>query len=606
MLRFVAFAWRDPEEDRTEDVRRRMAGIAGADGRAWWPAYRAGGLEVWCEDGGAGGREVVHLPDGGVLLGRTLSRADGFPDWTPGSLTDAASSPDPVNKAEWLFANLWGGYVGFLPGQREHPLAVLRDPGGGLPCYRVRWRDFDLFASNVETLSLLPDLKFSVDLQALTTSVLLPLVCKADTCLNEVEEVLPGECFSLAGEKARRFLWDPFAISRNALTVGAGEAAELMRDRLLKTVDALVRPYRRVLHNLGGLDSSILLPCLTAARSAPDITCVNFYTESFSGDERRYTRKMAAHAGVPLVERRLEPDRVDLDIWRRQEMGPSPPAMFDALTLAGDVHGLAEELAADVLSYGTGGDSVLFQAPYIFSALDYVAARAPARRWVRTALEAAQHGGRSLASTVVEMVRERLRPPPCFETIAVLIDPGAVASYLKSDPPDGWRSPRCLHPRLEPEDEFPKGKYYQIVASSFFDVESHRYRFPRRREFDYVCPLVAQPFVELCLQIPTWQLADGGISRGLARRAFRKDLPREIAGRTSKSSTEGVYGRLFARNLPALREALLDGVLARAGFFSRERLETALSGRRDQLAAADPATMFDLYAWEAWASRWSA
>jgi asparagine synthase (glutamine-hydrolysing) len=286
-------------------------------------------------------------------------------------------------------------------------------------------------------------------------------------------------------------------------------------------------------------------------------------------------------------------------------MGPSPPALFDCLTLASDIHGLADELDADVLSYGTGGDSVFFQAPYIFSALDYVAEKAPAANLPRVALEAAQYGGRSLASTLVAMASERWRPRPCFETIINLLDAEAVASYLESGPPADWRSPEHLHPMLKPDDGFPKGKYYQILGSAFFDLDSHRYRFPQRREFDYICPLVAQPFVETCLKIPTWQLADGGVSRGLARRAFRKDLPSEIAGRTSKSSTEGVYEQVFARNLPRLREALLDGVLARSGFFSVERLEKALDGQRDRLAANDPAMLFDLYAWEGWASRWS-
>jgi asparagine synthase (glutamine-hydrolysing) len=605
VFRFLAFAWQNPDEDRAGEIRRRVDEAVASEGRTWSPAYRARGLEVWHAEDRPGRMESVRLPDGGVLLGRTLSRTDGYPDWTPSPLTKAASSLDPVKKAEWLFENIWGSYVGFFPQQHEYPPAVFRDPSGGLPCYRVRWNDFDVFTSNIEVLRGFPGLRFSVDLGALTVHVLLPLVSKCDTGLKQVTEVLPGECLCLSRQEARKFLWDPIALSQNSLRIDATGAAQLMRDRLIEVTDALVRPYRTVLHNLGGLDSSILLTCLTAARSAPEITCVNFYTSAFSGDERRYARKMSAHAGVPLIERRLEPDRVDLDIWRAQEMGPSPPAMFDSLTLAGDVHGLADELAVDALSYGTGGDSVFFQAPYIFSALDYVATKAPAGKLARTALEAAQYGGRSLASTVIEMVRERLWPRHCFDTIIELLDPGYLINYLAAAPPAGWQTPDHLHPMLKPDESFPKGKYYQIIASSFFNLESHRYRFPRRREFDYICPLLAQPFVELCLQIPTWQLAYGGVSRGLARRAFWKDLPREISGRTSKSSSEGVYEQMYARNYPVLREALLDGYLVRAGFFSRERLETALSEHRDQLVATDPAMFFDLYALEIWASRWS-
>lgn len=603
MYRFLAFAWQDPE-DRAGEIRQSIDETAARDGRAWSPAYRRRGLEVWHADDRPGRMDSIPLPDGGVILGRVLSRMDGFPDWTSCSLTEAAGGPDPAGKAEWLFANVWGSYVGFFPPQHGQAPAAVRDPGGGLPCYRVRWNGFDVFTSNIELLGSFPGLRLSVDLEALTSHVLLPLVGKARTCLKEVGEVLPGECLRLSAETTRAFLWNPVALSRDYLQVDTVEAARLMRDGLVDVADALARPFRRILHNLGGLDSSILLSCLAAARGAPEITCVNFYSESFGGDERRYARTMAAHVGVKLVERRLEPERVDLDIWRTQEMGASPPVGFDSLTLAGDVHGLAQGLDVDVLSYGTGGDGVLFQAPYIFPALDYVAMRAPAAQLGRTALEAAQHGGRSLASTLREMILERLRPPPCFDSIIKLLDPGILADFLGPGRPADWRSPSHLHPMLRPDDKFPKGKYYQILGSAFFDLESHRHRFPSHREFDYICPLLAQPFVELCLRIPTWQLADGGVSRGLARRAFWKDLPREISGRTSKSTTEGMYERLVDRSLPALRETLLDGVLARAGFFDLGRLETALSGSRDPLIVAEPAMLFDLYAWEAWASRW--
>lgn len=605
MYRFLAFAWPDPDEDRAEEIRRRFDEIEAHDGRIWVPAYRARGLEVWHSGSQASRMDAIALPDGGVLLGRALSKAEGFPEWTPCSLAEAASSRDPVRKAEWLVENIWGSYVVFLPRQDEFAIGVIRDPGGGLPCFRARWNGFDVFTSNAELYRFFPGLRLGIDFDSLTASLLLPLVRKSSPCLQEVEEVLPGECLGVSQRDVRTFLWNPVDLSRDPLLFDTAEAAHHMRNTLIEIVDALVRPFPRVLHNLGGLDSSILLSCLAAARGPEQITCVNFYTDSFIGDERRFARAMSAHAGVPLSERRFDPDRVDLRAWSAQEMGPSPP-LFEFFTLAGDVAGLTESLDVDVLSYGAGGDGVFYQAPHIFSALDYVAARSPAGGLGRVALEGAAYGGRSLSSTLRAMVRERLRPSPCFETIIALMDPGLVAAFLGRDPGQEWKSPGRFHPTLIPDDAFPKGKLYQILASAYFDLESIRYRFPRGRDCDFICPLIAQPFVELCLRIPTWQLADGGVSRGLARRAFWNDLPREISGRTSKCSTDGLYEPLFARNLPALREGLLDGVLVESGFLRRETLEMALGEHRDQLVAADLADLFDLYALEAWSARWGA
>lgn len=606
MFRFLAFAWQNPDQDRSAEISLHVAKIAGRDSSAWSLAYRASGLEIWHSGSRPGHMETFLLPGGGALLGRALSRADGFPDWTPGSLADATGSLNPIKQARWLIANIWGSYVGFFPQQHDYPLAVVRDPVGGLPCYRVRWQDFDIFTSNIEMLKPLPGLNLSVDLDALTTAVLLPFVCKDGTCLTGVQKVLPGECLSLSEQERRTFLWDPVAISRNALKLDVDEAAALVRETLVKIVDALVRPYRRVLHSLGGLDSSIVLSCLTAGRSPPEITCFNYYTATFTGDERGYARKMSAHAGVPLIERQLDLDKVDLDAWRAQEMGASPPSMFDCVTLAGDTKGLADELAADVLSNGLGGDSVFFESPYIFPALDYVATNAPFGKLGHVALEAAQLGQWSLARTVLAMVREKLRPPRCFDSIVRLLEPGTSAHYLNIDPLTDRKTPDYLHPMLKVEDEFPKGKYFQILGSSFINLEDHRYRLPGNGDIDYICPLVAQPFVELFLRIPTWQLADGGIGRGLARRAFWEHLPREISGRTSKSTEQGLYEHLFAKDLPRIRETLLEGTLTRSGFFNRGHLELALSEHRDLSITHDPATFFDLYAWEAWASRWDA
>lgn len=603
MLRFMAFAWHEDRADRSEEIRACLADVAKHDAAPWSLGCSAPGLEVWWADGGPNCSKPVVLPDGGVLLGRVLSRAKGYPTWKPEAQNAAASSHDPAVRTQWLFASVWGSYVGFLPRSPDHPPAVLRDPAGGLPCFRTNWRDFDVFTSNVELFRALPGLSISIDYRALAIDVRLPLVCKARTCLAEIEKILPGECLLLGTPLTRKFLWDPIAISGQPLKVGTAQAAELLRETIREVTAALARPYPRILLNLGGLDSSILLTCLAALQNGSDIDCVNFYTDALSGDERRYTAGMAAHVGVDLVEQRLDPDLVDLDLWGCQEMGASPPPMFDALTQAGDVHALAANRDAAAMFYGTGGDSVFYQVPDIFSALDYVSTGFASGRLLRTAVEAAQYGGRSLAYTAREMIREKIAPRRCHDTILGLLDTSDLQQFLGREMPADWRSPRNLHPMLEPDDAFPKGKYYHILSSAFFDTEMHRYRFPTPRDIDHVCPLVAQPVIELCLKIPTWQLADGGVNRGLARRAFWQDLPRAVAGRTSKSTTESIYDRLIARHLPKLRETLLDGKLAKAGFLKREQLELAL-GSSDRLSINSPAMLFDLFAWESWARKW--
>jgi asparagine synthase (glutamine-hydrolysing) len=606
MYRFIAFAWTNCQDGCADAIRSGVETIAAADGRSWSCAHRAPGLEVWHTGSDARCMTSTPLPEGGVLLGRALSRAAGYPSWRPSSLRSVALSDDPSAQAKWLFANIWGSYVVFLPPQHGHPQAVARDPSGGLPCYRVQWDGFEVFASHADTFRDLPKLLLSVNFDALVTNALLPLVSKASTGLNEVHEILAGECLYLGDQTARQFLWSPIAFATDPLLLGVDEAAELLRDTLRDIVKAVSRPHKHVLHHLGGLDSSILLTCLTDNPERAMISCVNFYTNSYSGDERHYAREMASHVGVPLIEGELRPERVELDFWRTQEMGATPPAMFDCLTLASDLHRLAEALDADAQTYGTGGDSIFFQAPFVFPALDYVTARAPLSGLPRVALEAAQYGGKSLVSTIADMCRERLRPQSCFESIVKLIEPDIVRDFLHPAFSSFKALPEHLHPMLRPNDELPKGKYYQLLGASFFNAEGYGYHVPHRREFTHVFPLMTQPFIELCLRLPTWQLAEGGVSRGLARRAFQRDLPRNILGRTSKSAIDGLYKQVFARNVLLLRETLLDGILVKAKFLNRDRLEKVLNEDFDQLSVTDPGMLLDFYAWEVWASRWGA
>lgn len=605
MFRYIAFHSRNRTGDHSEEIYKAIREITNNCGEVWTKAYCENGFEVWHSGQRARQMETITLPDNGVILGRVLSKTSGYPDWTPISLTDAANSLNPTDLSDWLAANVWGNYVAFLPQGTGNHLAVFRDPMGVLPCYRVKWGTFNVFTSNIELLKRLPSLKLTPNFDRMCTHILLPLVCKDSTCLDGAIKVLPGECLHIREREHRTFHWDPLTISRDSAALSTEDAAIAMRDTLMKVVAALARPYRSVLHSLGGLDSSIILSSLSSNTQNRKITCVNLFTDSFAGDERHFARTMAAHTGVPLIERKVRPEMVDLEVWRQQEMGAAPPMMFDGVTQAGNIRGIAANIGADAISSGVLGDGILFESPYIFPALDYVADRGAIRGLLRVAMEAAQNSGQSLLRTATQMVGERLRPKPCYDTLIGYLDLSASKYFIGRKLPLELKAPKHIHPMLRPDKAFPKGKYYQILGSSFPDLESLRHRFPDQDDVDGIYPMVAQPFVELCLKIPTWHLIDGGLGRGLARKAFWNDLPREILGRTSKATEHGMFTHLFSFNTNELRDTLLDGVLAREGFLDREKLEHALNDSRDMSSVTDTAILFDMFGWEVWASRWA-
>ena len=86
-------------------------------------------------------------------------------------------------------------------------------------------------------------------------------------------------------------------------------------------------------------------------------------------------------------------------------------------------------------------------------------------------------------------------------------------------------------------------------------------------------PLLSQPLMEVCLQIPTYLLLRGGRERGLAREAFADRVPEQILRRRDKGSVVSHATEMLRQSEPFVRELLLEGALAGAGVIVRKDLE---------------------------------
>ncbi len=120
---------------------------------------------------------------------------------------------------------------------------------------------------------------------------------------------------------------------------------------------------------------------------------------------------------------------------------------------------------------------------------------------------------------------------------------------------------------------------------------------------EIVNPLLSQPLMEYCLQLPTYLLIQGGRGRALARRAFADDLPAQVINRRSKGDMEEHVKAVLQSNLAFVRELLLDGQLAARGLIDRPKVEELLSGRPTTLSSA-AGQIHSLVAIEAWLARW--
>lgn len=158
------------------------------------------------------------------------------------------------------------------------------------------------------------------------------------------------------------------------------------------------------------------------------------------------------------------------------------------------------------------------------------------------------------------------------------------------------------HPWTTNVGSIPPGKQQQI---DFLAEVLNRHRPLPRFEYAYEHhPLLSQPLIELCLQIPTYLLVRGGRQRALAREAFVDRVPREILARETKGDTTPSVTSAFRNSRTFLRELLLDGMLVRQGIVSRQSLEPYIT-LHEPFKQRQMHPLLSCVASELWARSWA-
>jgi asparagine synthase (glutamine-hydrolysing) len=243
---------------------------------------------------------------------------------------------------------------------------------------------------------------------------------------------------------------------------------------------------------------------------------------------------------------------------------PAVTALFRLLEVP-LINRIAAEAGARTLWTGQGGDHIFLQTADTWSAADYLDMQG-----LRPGLVAAVRDAAVLSRQPYWFVlksafsrRRGARPAPnslaqstYFVAPAAL--PGNVDEYVS-------------HPWAAAAEEVPRGKHMQI---RFLSQVVNRHRPIARLEgAPQHHPLLSQPLMEVCLQIPTYLLLRGGRERGLAREAFADRVPEKILRRRDKGSIISHATEMLRQSEAFVRELLLDGALAGAGVIVRKELE---------------------------------
>ncbi|HEY6926607.1 MAG TPA: asparagine synthase-related protein [Steroidobacteraceae bacterium] len=568
MYAFVALLWAPDDPGATATATQWAHRLARAS-KGWESLLTTKGIIVLAQPPTDPGLHPYVLPEkAGIVLGQLFSANLSRPSLAPIDQIDARAAQDIARTGgQHLVRNYWGAYIAVLADPQRQCAYVIRDCSGKLPCYYRRHQDVTIVFSDTNDLSPLELPATTPNWNYLAAFIYSSQLQVRDCATLEEHELLVGERLTVRSRaNCQTAIWDPRQVCREQYLDRYEDAVAALREVAEKCIEAWARIYDNLLLGLsGGFDSAVVLGVLSRSPTRPTIQCINHYSTDAYEDERKYARASAARAGVPLVEIPIDSAAERFDsrlLLAPRTPKPSVITLFRFLEI-GLINGIAQQTGARTLWTGQGGDHIFLQTTGASSAADYLDLRGLRPGFVAAVRDAA-HLSRQPYWSVLRSAcfprRSNGAAPaskPCFVTPTAL--PDNVDSYV-------------LPPWTTDATDLPRGKLMQI---RFLAEVANRHRpIARLERAPQHHPLLSQPLMEVCLQIPTYLLLRGGRERALARDAFAHQIPSEILRRYDKGSTIGHATEMLRRSEPFLGELLLGGVLAANKVIDPRQLES--------------------------------
>ncbi|MGB5779081.1 MAG: asparagine synthase-related protein [Allopontixanthobacter sediminis] len=520
----------------------------------------------------------------GVAFSRTtFRRACAINDSVPYSDTVEAA-------ARYLVANIWGGYFAILTDQSNDQFAILVDPSGLLPVYRLTTPEHVLLATDPLLFARVGASDPMISYPALHAHLLRPERRNRFTCLEGIVELAPGTLyFPAQSDLSARAIWRPAAFFPKLPATAFEDAAEQLKEIATAVMRSWSETYGlQSVAVSGGVDSSLI--CAALARSSQRFGCITLATSDPTGDERVYARQVARWFGAGCIERMYEPTLYDP--FRPSSRGLVRPArrsfqhVLDTLLIDA-----MEDLGASVVYDGNGGDNLFCFLHSSAPVTDRLAAEGMGTGALRTLIDMCRITGCSVPTMLAAVFRRWLgnRKRESWSANESLLIRSSETAICEPAVP--W-----LSDAVQPGS----GKRDHLVLMMRAQNHIHNLAAGLPR----FSPLASQPLVEFCLGVPTWVWAHGGRNRALARAAFAQDLPPAVMARTSKAGPDSFVRQVFAQNRAAIGERLLDGLLAAHGVIDRHAVEEALgTDETNDNSIFD--RVLDLLEAENWARSWT-
>lgn len=524
----------------------------------------------------------------------------------------------------YLVDHYWGRYVAIIHDTLNCCTHVLREPTASLTCYHAYYQGIEIIFSHAEDFWSVLGSHSSIDQRHLAQWLVSHLTPTRKTCLEGVSDIPGGERWTFRAEgRTLETLWSPATICRSGAYEDELQAEKLLRSTAQNVISAWASCYPNILLSLsGGLDSSIVAGCLAQAPSKPRVTCFNIYVDlesgyepvflagvddrvaararaiTATGDERRFARIVAERWSYSLIEARRTVGEVNLQkIWQAP-LAVSPTVMAGTLDTDEAQIRAVQAHGADAFFTGMAGDSLFYASFGPVSAIDYSRRHGFGPDFLSHTLAAAALSRESFWSVAWKATLYGI----WRRSLVNRYDPLKQSHLLTDEILRTVSVNNMEHPWVADCDQLAPGArehIHGLASSCFYDIELHRQNYATA-----IHPLHSQPLWELSLRIPSYTHLVGGVSRGLARRAFADLLPREVRRRQAKGAGTPFFQKLVRSNMSFIRECLLDGSLVRERILDRRKLEDYLVD--DQIFQTVTAVqILDYINAEVWWQQWT-
>jgi hypothetical protein len=356
MYGYVALHWK-----AADDVGARAASVIeqriGSAHESWELVFSDAGLRVFQRGANRGTHGSIGLADSGTVLGTIFRNRSGAQTArkTP-AFSETEMRDIKYTNGKYLVEHYWGRYVAFSRGT-DSCLRVTRDPTGALPCFYTQADHVTVFFSHLEDYLGLVPTQLTVNWEHVGDCLQYMQMASRQTGLREISQVLAGECWTQEAFRSKpAFLWDPASIGAGTAIEDPAVARVELRCAVEFCVDAWASCYPSILHSLsGGLDSSIVLACLSSSPTRPQVTCFTAYTAESDGDERQFARMAASRANCQLAEFAHQPP-TDLSGVFPEQRFPSPAMVSLQLAVGEMEKSLAHAKNSGAIFSGQGGD----------------------------------------------------------------------------------------------------------------------------------------------------------------------------------------------------------------------------------------------------------